>query len=117
MENDDWMFNIPDMKDMGILDVVFGIPNEWTGGMFINMFLAGFFGTLYISSTYMQTRPDTRDAALYASTGTFTLTLIFTLVSTYTDATVAGENQLITVTVVLIGSIAWNYLSSEGGRI
>ena len=117
MQNDDWMFQITDIEDLGLLQIFFGIPNEWTGDMFINMLLGGIFGTLFVSSMYMQTRAETKDAAIYASTGTFTMTLLFTLLSTYTDATVAGENQLIISTIILIASIGWKYLSTKGETI
>lgn len=110
MSVEDWMFQLP-TGEIGILDIMFGIPNMWTDGMYINMLVAGFFGVFFISSMYMQDRPDLQNASIYSSVGTFIITLGLVILSTYTDSQIAGENQLIPVAVVMIASILWAYIS------
>jgi len=114
MNREDWFFQLPD-KDIGILDILFGLPNQWTNGQYINMLITGLYGTFFIAAMYMQDRPDIKDASVYAGAGTFIMTFGMVLLSSYTDATVAGENQLIPVTVLLLVLVIWNYVSDNSG--
>ena len=110
MSNEDWMFQLPD-GEMTLLDAMFGLPNQWTGGQFINMLLAGFYGTFFIAAMQLRERPNIQDASIYAGIGTFITTFGFFLLSGYTNTTIAGENQMIPVTMVLLLSIVWKYMS------
>jgi len=116
MANEDWMFRLPSCE-MIILDVVFGLPNQWTNGQYINMLVAGFYGTFFIAAMQLQERPNIPDASVYAVVTTFITTFGLVLLSVYADVTIAGQNQLIPVTMVLIISILWKYMSSGGDVI
>lgn len=116
MNREDWFFQLPG-ENVGILDIIFGLPNQWTGGQFINMLITGFYGTFFIAAMYMQDRPNIQDASVYASAGTFIMTFGMVLLSAYTDATVAGENQLIPVAVIFLASLVWNYLTNDSGGV
>jgi len=111
MANENWFFQMP-QGEITILDVLFGIPNQWTDGMYINMLITGFYGTFFIASMQMQERPDLKEASIYAGVGTFMVTLSFVLLSTYTNTTVAGQNQLIPAALVMLASIIWKYVST-----
>lgn len=113
MENENWMFQLPE-GEMTILEAVFGLPNQWTDGQFINMMIAGLYGTFFIAAMQLQDRPNLHDASVYAGLGTFVSTFGLVLLSGYTDTMVAGQNQLIPVAMILISGILWKYMSSGG---
>jgi len=111
MANENWFFQMP-QGEITILDVLFGIPNQWTDGMYINMLITGLYGTFFIASMQLQETSDLEKAGIYAGVGTFIMTLGFVLLSTYTNTTVAGEKQLIPTAIVMIASIIWRYIST-----
>ena len=93
-------------------EILFATPNEYTGGMFINMWLAGLYGVLLIgASRYGQ---PIQAASLFASFGTFIVTFLLVIMSGFTSVPIAGGNQLIPAAMVLAGNLLWNYMS--GGR-
>jgi len=97
---------LPSANDT-VTDVMFGNLNAMTGGMYINVWLAGFAGILFIGSLlYGQ---GGKKSSLYASFGTFMMTFLFTLLG------ITGGNQLIPVTVIMLGSFVINYLDKGGG--
>lgn len=116
MNREDWFFQLPG-ENVDILDIYLELPNQWTNGQFINMLITGLYGTFFIAAMYMQDHPNIQDASVYAGAGTFIMTFGLVLLSGYTDTAVAGENQLIPVTVVLLASIVWNYVSEDSGGV
>jgi len=93
-------------------EIIFATPNDFTGGMFINMWLAGLYGVLLIgASRYGQ---PIQASSLFASFGTFIVTFLLVVMSSFTNVPIAGGNQLIPAAVILAGNLLWNYMS--GGR-
>jgi len=112
MANEEMYFELPSNTTTGPADVLFTVPNQMTGNMFINMWLAGLYGVLLIGATrYNQ---PLEAASLFASFGTFIVTFMLVLLSSFTETAIAGGNQLIPVTVLLVGNLLWNYMT--GGR-
>lgn len=96
------------------VDVFFTLPNQLTGGLYINVFLFGVYGLFLIGGTLYQQR--LRSASMYASFSTFLVTFLLVLLGRFTSEPIAGGTQLIPVTIVLMGNLLWNYLSSGGLR-
>jgi len=95
-------------------EVLFTLPNSYTGGMFINIWLAGLYGVLTIGATrYGQ---SVQAGSLFASFGTFIVAFLLVLLSGFTNTVIAGGNQLIPAAMLLAGNILWNYMSG-GGRV
>lgn len=93
-------------------EIIFATPNDMTGGMFINMWLAGLYGVLMIgASRYGQ---PIQASSLFASFGTFIVTFLLVVMSSFTSVPIAGGNQLIPAAMLLAGNMLWNYMS--GGR-
>jgi len=109
----DMYFELPSNTTTSPADVLFGLPNQMTGDLFINMWLAGVYGVLLIGATrYNQ---SLESSSLFASFGTFIVTFLLVLLSSFVDTTIAGTNQLIPVTVLLMANLLWNYM--KGGRL
>jgi len=90
-------------------EVLFTLPNQYTGGMFINIWLAGLYGVLTIGATrYGQ---SIQAGSLFASFGTFITAFLLVLLSGFLGTPVAGGNQLIPAAVLLAGNLLWNYMS------
>lgn len=106
------IFELPE-GGSSIIELLFVYPNQYTDGMYMNFWLGGFFMVFLIGSMYRQVRPSLKESSLYASFGTFIVALMMTLASTYLEAQIVGENQLIPVTILLIGTIVWNYFGNE----
>lgn len=105
-------FELPSNTTTSPADVLFTVPNQMTEGMFINMWLAALYGVLLIGATrYNQ---SLEAGSLFASFGTFVVTFLLVLTGSFLDTAIAGGNQLIPVTVLLMGNLLWNYMS--GGR-
>lgn len=92
--------------------VLFSIPNQMTGGQFINIWITGLYGVLLIGATRYQ--QSLQAASLYASYGTFIITFLVVILGSYLPVPVAGGNQLIPATVILVANMLWNFMS--GGR-
>lgn len=105
-------FELPSNTTTGPADVLFTIPGEMTGGVFINLWIAAMYGVLMIGATrYDQ---SVRAASLFASFGTFIVTFILVALSSFVDTPIAGGNQLIIASVLLMANLVWNYMN--GGR-
>jgi hypothetical protein len=104
------IYEIP--TDMNLIEAFFGMPQKWTDGMFINVFITGIFGTLFISSMIFVRDP--RKASLYSSFGTFITVFLLTMLSGFSSVPIAGGNQLIPAAILLIITIIWN--RAGGGR-
>ena len=90
-------------------EVIFTLPNQYTGGVFINLWLAGLYGVLTIGATrYGQ---SIQSSSLFASFGTFIVTFLLVLLSGFLDSPIAGGNQLIPVSVLLAVNMLWSYMS------
>jgi len=112
MDTEDLYFEMPTENVTGPSDVLFTIPNQMTGDLYINIWLAGLYGVLTIGATrYQQSLPE---ASLYASFGTFITTFMLVILSSFTGVAIAGGNQLIPAAVLLAANLLWNYMT--GGR-
>jgi len=109
----DWMFEIPTGSDFSLIEFLFGYPMQYTDGQYVNILLFGVFGTFFIGSMYQQNRADIHTSTLYASIGTFVTTFLLSILSTMTETTIAGQNQLIPATMILIAAIIWNYMAKQ----
>lgn len=105
---DDYVYEIPN-STLSIPDILYQLPMDYTGGLYINIWLFGLYGILFIGS--LQFQMGVRKAGLFTSFGGFVVTFLLTL------AGFAGTNQLIPATVVLIGAIFINHLQSGGARL
>lgn len=103
---EDFIYQLPG-KDARVEDILFNLPQQFTDGAFINIWLFGFFGITFLTS--LRFRVPAQNASLFASFGTFIITFLFTL------AGFAGGNQLIPALLLVLVSLAWNYTSSRGG--
>jgi len=112
MKNEDLYFQLPTEETTNPLDVLFQIPGEMTGGMYVNVWLAGLYGVLMLGA--LQYNQDYRSSSLFASFGTFITAFMLVILSGFTSEPVAGGNQLIPAAVVLAANLLWNYIS--GGR-
>jgi len=106
----EYIYEIP--SEMNLIEAFFGMPQKWTDGMFINVFITGIFGTLFISS--MIFTKDPRKSSLFSSFGTFITVFLLTLLSSFSNTPIAGGNQLIPAAILLIITIIWN--RTGGGR-
>lgn len=114
MPQQDMYFELPTNTTTGPADALFTVPNQMTDHLFINMWLAGLYGVLLIGATrYNQ---PLEAASLFASFGTFVVTFMLVLLGSYLKTPIAGGNQLIPVTVLLMGNLLWNYMSRGGIR-
>lgn len=94
-------------------EIIFSLPNQYTGGMFISFWLAGLYGVLLIGATrYSQ---SLQSGSLFASFGTFITTFLLVLLSGFLNTPVAGGNQLIPAAVLLAVNMLWSYMSNGGG--
>lgn len=90
-------------------EVMFTLPNQYTEGMFINIWLAGVYGVLTIgASRYGQ---SIQASSLFASFGTFIVAFLLVLLSGFMNVPVAGGNQLIPAAVLLAANMLWNYMT------
>jgi len=103
----------PVPTDMTFTQAMFGQPMKYTGNLYIDFWLIGFFGIMFTGA--MIYGQGGRKSSLFASFGTFIVAFLLTILSSYTSVPIAGGNQLIPATVLLLGSIVWNYMSSQGG--
>lgn len=103
MANTTFWHEIPNSTDIG--QVMIGTPQAYTGEMFLDLFLTGFFSMLTIGA--VQYRVQVKKAVVYSSFATFILTFLFTL------AGYAGGNQLITIAVVFIAVTAYNIMEGR----
>lgn len=113
MSNEDLYFELPSNETTSPADVLFTVPGEMTGGMYINLWLAAVYGVLMIGATRYQ--QPIEKASLFASFGTFIVTFLLVALSSFTSTAIAGGNQLIAAAVILMANIVWNYMT--GGRI
>lgn len=105
---DDFVYEVPN-STIGVEDVLFKLPNQYTDGAFINFWLTGVFGILFIGGlTYGQ---GGKKSSLFASFGTFIITFLMTL------AGFAGGNQLIPATVILLATLVLNYMDKGGAAL
>jgi len=93
-------------------EVLFATPNQYTDGMFINMWLAGLYGVLMIGATRFG--QSIQASSLFAAFGTFIVTFLLVVMSSFTSIPIAGGNQLIPAAMLLAANLLWNYMS--GGR-
>lgn len=96
------------------IDVFFTLPNQVTGGLYINIWLIGLYSVMTIGATQFGQR--LRSASMYSSFATFIVTFLLVLLSRFTSEPIAGGNQLIPVTVLLMANILWNYVAAGGVR-
>jgi len=113
MTQEEMYFQMPSNQTTGPAEVLFTLPNQMTGGVFVNMWLAALYGVLMIGATRYQ--QSIQAASLFASFGTFTVTFLLVALSSFVDVAIAGGNQLIAAAVLLMANMVWNYMS--GGRI
>jgi len=104
---DNYFYQMPN-STINVEDALFNLPQQYTDGMFINFWLFGVFGILFIGSLRFQM--GARHASMFAGFGTFIVTFLLTLGGW------AGGNQLLPATIVLLLALAWNY-TSGGARI
>ena len=112
MANEDLYFDLPTENTTNPADILFSLPNQMTGDLFINMWLIALYGVLTISATRYQQPLD--QASLFGSFGTFMVTFLLVLLSSFTDTAIAGGNQLIPAAVLLAANLLWNFMT--GGR-
>jgi len=94
-------------------EVLFTLPNEYTGGIFINVWLMGVYGVLMIgASRYGQ---SIQASSLFASFGTFIVSFLLVVLSSFLPTPIAGGNQLIPAAVILAANLLWNYMTRGGG--
>jgi len=105
----DFIYQLPSNDTVGIQNVLFELPMQFTDGLYLNIWMFGLYGILFISG--LQFRQGTRKAALFASFGGFITSFLLVL------AGIAGANQLIPATVILIGVIFANYTESGGAGL
>lgn len=101
-----FMYELPS-NTTRVGDVLFGTPMQYTGGLYINVFLIGFFSMLTIGSLNYNIKPA--KSLVYSTFGTFGLTFLLSL------AGYAGGNQLIPAAVAFIAVTAFNIVLGEGG--
>jgi len=104
MANDSFTYAPPNASS-DLSDLLFGLPNQYTGGLYTNIWLMGLFAMVFIGGLKATGRAD--NAAIFASFATFITTFMLTILG------FAGENQIIGVTVVFIGSMAVKYVGSR----
>jgi len=103
MANTTFWHEIPNSTDIG--EVMIGTPQAYTGEMFLDLFLTGFFAMLTIGA--VQYRVQVKKAVVYSSFATFILTFLFTL------AGYAGGNQLIPAAVGFIAVTAYTIMEGR----
>lgn len=105
-----FMFEIPS-NTTRIGDLMFGTPMQYTDGLFINIFLIGFFSMLTIGAAAYQTQ--VRKTLIFSSFATFGLTFLLSF------AGYAGGNQLIPTAVLFMLIVAYNIMagSSRGATV
>jgi len=100
---ENFYFELP-KGTLKVEDVLFNLPQQYTGGLYINIWLTGLFGILFMGGlTYGQ---GGIKSSLFAGFGTFIVTFILTLGGW------AGGNQLIPAPVGFIAVTA--YVIMEG---
>jgi len=105
-------FELPQNGTITPSDVLFTIPNEMTEGVFINLWLVALYGLLTIGSTrYNQ---SIQAGSMFAAYGTFIITFLLVLLSSFTNVPIAGGNQLIAAAVILVANMLWNYMTRGG---
>jgi len=109
---DDLYYELPNATT-NPAEILFALPNQYTGGLFINIWLAGLYGVLLIGATRFG--QNIQAGSLFASFGTFIVTFLLVLLSGFISTPIAGGNQLIPVTMLLAGNLLWNYMSGKGG--
>ena len=105
---DDYFYELPG-ADVKLDDILFNLPQQYTDGLFINFWLFGLYGILFIGSLRFQL--GARRASMFAGFGTFITTFLLTLGGW------AGANQLLPATIALLLAMAWNYTASGGPRL
>jgi len=111
---EDFFYEMPN-GTLNPAEVMFTLPNQYTGNMFVSIWLAGLYGVLFIGSVGFTKR--VKPSSLFASFGTFIVTFLLVLLSSFTSTPIAGGNQLIPAVILLIANILWNYMGSNGGVI
>lgn len=104
MANQTFIYEIPE-NTTSIGEVMMGTPQAYTDGMFINLFLIGFFMMLTIGA--VQYRVQMKKALVYSTFATFLLTFLFSL------AGYAGGNQLIPAAVAFIAVTAYTIMEGK----
>lgn len=105
MANNSFIYKIPE-NTTKIGDLMMGTPQNYTDGMFLNLFLTGFFMILTIGA--VQYKVQMKKAVIYSTFATFLLTFIISI------AGYAGGNQLIPAAVAFIAVTAYTLME---GRI
>lgn len=103
--SDSFVYEIPN-STVTPKDVLFGLPNQYTGGAFINLWLIGVYGVLFTGA--LSFGQGGKKSSLFAGFGTFIITFLMTL------AGIAGGNQLIPATIVFLASMVLNYMDKGG---
>jgi len=104
MTNTSFIYKIPE-NTTNIGEVMMETPQAYTGGMFINLFLIGFFMLLTIGA--VQYKVAMKKAVVYSTYATFLLTFLLSL------AGFAGGNQLIPAAVAFIAVTAYTIMEGK----
>lgn len=103
---EDYIYEMPN-GTTNVQDVLFNLPNQYTDGAYINIWLTGVFGCFFIGSLFLGN--GAKESSLFAAFGTFITTFLLTI------AGFAGGNQLIPATVILLITMVVNYMQSRRG--
>lgn len=103
--NESYVYEMPS-GIIQIEDILFNLPNQYTGGAFINLWLITLWSIFFIGGLVFNQGP--KRSSLYAGFGGFIVTFLMTLGGW------AGGNQLIPATVFFIATLAVNYVSDGG---
>lgn len=112
MNKEELYFALPTENTTGPVDVLFTIPNQMTGNLFVSIWLVGVYGVFTIGATRYQ--QSIEEASLFGSFATFFAAFILVLLSSYTEVPIAGGNQLLPAALLLAANLLWNYMT--GGR-
>lgn len=104
--NDSYVYQMPS-GTLQIEDVLFTLPNQYTGNAYINIWLIAMWSIFFIGGIAFNQGP--KRSSLYAGFGGFIATFLLTLGGW------AGGNQLIPATIFFLATLAINYVDGGPG--